>query len=351
VRRIPTGRLEQVAAAAVIALIVVGLALLIPAAAQRLGSLRPSPTPVPTATPTAPPASVLLPEELDRDLQGVMTIVNDKTFGTAFLIDARGDFLTAASLVSGSAQLRLIDNTGGMHAVRLIGVDSELGIAEIRVTSDGTPMTIGDASILQVDDPLVLIASPKLQNLQPATPAVVTGVDAARLRLRVQDQVWNLGGPVAGPGGKVVGILTASGTALPIGATLPDVNRWRAVSGTVLPLAPLPPNLVLRGSETTSTPSAGPTVDSVTPARSSTTQETLLTIHGGGFTAGPLLRVRFLPLASPTGAFDGLAATIAGASTVTVKVPAGQAVQDYVLQLINGDGTISNSRIAFTVTP
>jgi len=52
--------------------------------------VRPAPTPVATPTPTAPPSAVLLPEELDRDLQGVMTIVNDQSFATAFLIDPQG---------------------------------------------------------------------------------------------------------------------------------------------------------------------------------------------------------------------------------------------------------------------
>jgi DNA-binding GntR family transcriptional regulator len=39
------------------------------------------------------------------------------------------------------------------------------------------------------------------------------------------------------------------------------------------------------------------------------------------------------------------------ASTLTVKVPAHELVQDYVIELINGDGTAVNSRLAFTVVP
>src|SRR3982074_2015629 len=100
------------------------MAVLIPTAAQRLA--QPTATPAPTPSPTAPPAAVLLPDELERDLAGVMTIVNDHTFGTAFLIDTQGDFLTASSLIDGSQSLRLIDNTGGTHAVRVVGVDTSL---------------------------------------------------------------------------------------------------------------------------------------------------------------------------------------------------------------------------------
>src|SRR6202521_1666290 len=110
-------------------MVLLGIAVLVPKASHWLSAAQPTPTPVPTPTPTAPPAAVLLPEELDRDLQGVMTIVNDHTFATAFLIDTQGDFLTAATVVNGSASLRLVDNTCGSHALRLHGIDAGRGSA------------------------------------------------------------------------------------------------------------------------------------------------------------------------------------------------------------------------------
>jgi hypothetical protein len=351
VGRIPRSRLDQLLTALVIALVLTGLAVLIPTAVQRLETSRTMPTPVPTPTPTAPPAAVLLSEELDRDLAGVMTIVNDHTFGTAFLIDTQGDFLTAASLVTGSESLRLIDNTGGMHPVRVIGIDAALGLAQIRAIGDGTPMAFGDPSMLQLDDPVVLLASPKVANLRSATPAVLTERSAAQLNLRVDDLPGNLGGPVVGPGGKVLGILTLVGKAMPITLSMADIAQWRGQTGTLMPLAPLPGTLVLRGSDSTSSPTGGPTVQAVNPTRASAAQDTVITIQGAGFIAGPTLRVHFVPLASPTGAFDGLAAALVSASSVTVKVPAGRVVQDYVIQLTNGDGTSTTSRTAFTVTP
>src|SRR5207244_10930678 len=174
VSRLPKSRLEQLLASLVISLVLTGAAILIPTAAQRLLAARPSATPSPTPTATPPPASVLLPDELDRALEGVMTIVNSHTFGTAFLIDTQGNFLTAASLVDGSPRLRLIDNTGGTHPVRVIGIDATLGLAEIRGANDGTPLPFGDAAVLQPAAPAVLLASPKVANLRPSTPAVLT---------------------------------------------------------------------------------------------------------------------------------------------------------------------------------
>lgn len=349
--RIPKGRLDQVLAALVITLVLGGIAVLLPKASLWLSAARPTPAPVATPTPTAPPSAVLLPEELDRDLQGVMTIVNDHTFATAFLIDPQGDFLTAASVVGGSASLRLVDNTGGSHLVRLIGIDADLGIALVRASNDGTPLAFGDPMALQADDPVVLLASPKLVNLRTSTPAVVITRSDTQLTLRVDTMPSNTGGPIVGPGGKVVGILIASERALPITVALTDIPLWRREAGTAVPLAPLPGNLVLRGSDTTSAPSTGPSVQSVSPTRASAAQDTVVTIQGSGFTDGKLLRVQFIPLASPNGGFDGLAPTFVNPSTLTVKVPAGRVVQDYIVQVTNGDGTITSSRIAFTVTP
>ena len=348
------GRGEQVLTALVITLVLVGLASLVPAIEGRL-SAQPLPTPRPTPSVTDRPAAVLLPEELDKDLLGVMTIVNDHTFGTAFLVDTRGDLLTAASLVSGSASLRLVDTTGGMHAVQLVAVDSGTGIAMIRATADGTAEVLGDSNTIAAKQPLALLTNAKVQTLSPSTPAVVTTLTSTQLSLRVNDLPGNLGGPIAGPGGKILGILTASGTALPINLALSDITTWRSQPGTVMPLAPFPSNLFLRGSDTTATPppsSSGPVaVQSVTPSRVSASQDTVVTINGSGFVDGKSLHVRFVPVSGSNGAFDGLAAALVNGSSLSVKVPAGGISQDYVVQLTNGDGTVVNSRVAFTITP
>src|SRR5690348_6376442 len=139
-----------------------GLAALIPTVAQRLSG-QPAATLQPTPARPIPPAAVLLPVERDRALDGVMTLVNDHGFGTAFLIDPLGDFVTAASLVSGSASLRLIDNTSGMHTVSVIGIDPTLGIALVRTPVYGTPMAFGNPNGLLIDDQVVLLASPKIE--------------------------------------------------------------------------------------------------------------------------------------------------------------------------------------------
>jgi hypothetical protein len=344
------GRGEPLLAALVITLVLMGLIALVPAVARRLSAAA---TPSPTATPSVspPPAAVLLPDERDRALQGVMTIVNDHDFGTVFLIDAQGDFLTAASLVEGSSSFRLVDNTGGMHQVRLIAVDNQLGIAMIRAAAGGSPLVLGDSNAASANDPIVLLASPKVANLTTVTSGTVTEPGGTQWQVRLSALAQNVGGPIVGPGARVLALLLTTSWALPIDLVQPDIAKWHALTGSLMPLAPYPPTLTLKGSEVTATPSAGPSLTSANPSRASASVDTVITIQGSGFVAGARLSVHFAPLAGSSGAFDGLAPTMQNASTLTVKVPAHELVQDYVIELINGDGTAVNSRLAFTVVP
>jgi hypothetical protein len=154
-----------------------------------------------------------------------------------------------------------------------------------------------------------------------------------------------------GPGGTVLGLFTQHGSALPIAAAQADLAAWHGRDGTAVPLGALPVDLVLRGTDGTSVPSSGVSLLSVAPTRASTTQTTLITLQGSGFIAGPTLAVRFVPVASPSGAFQGLNATVVNGSAITVKVPAGAMVQDYVVEVTNGDGAAATFHTAFTVTP
>lgn len=359
VRQLLRGRTDQILTALVITLLLMGLVALVSAATGRLMA-QPAVTPTPTPSRTAPPVGVLLPDERDRALQGVVIIANDHTYGMASLVDGQGDLLTASSLIANSQSLRLIDNTGGMHEVRVLGVDGVAGVAMVRASViNGIPMSAGDAGALQANEPVELLASPKALYVQSAIPARIGSISGGHLSLRVDDLPGNLGGPIVGPAGKVLGILTGPRAGISIDQVQADLAGWSKQPGTLLPLAPLPPNLVLRGSDTTSSPPPSPpastpavrvTVVSASPSRASSAQDSAVTVQGTGFVAGAALRVRFIPISSEAGAFDALAVALVNASTLTVKVPAGQIIQDYNIQLTNGDGTTIRSPVGFTVT-
>lgn len=334
-------------------MVVISAGLVAPAALQRLQPAPPAPTP-PEATP--PPAAVILPDERDRDLASVVTLTNDTTFGTAFFVDGRGDLLTAAHLVSGNASLRVVDNTGGSQPVRVLGIDTQLDVAELRVQPASPPLTFGDSGTVQTDDSLVLLASPKNASLPLSTTGVVTAADSRVFRFQADIRPGNAGGPIVGPGGKLMAIAlegpqgrSQAGWALPIDRVQADLNAWHASTGVLYPLAPIPSTLRFRGTSVVIGGGGGGAVQSIQPARASAGQDTVVTIHGSGFVAGPSLAVRFVPVASRAGGFNGAAVALAGDS-ITAKVPAGQAVQDYAVQVTNGDGTAISSALTFTIS-
>ena len=334
-------------------MVLISAGILAPAALQRLQPAAPAPTPL-AATP--PPAAVLLPDERDRDLASVVTLVNDTTFGTAFFVDTQGDLLTAAHLVSGNATLRVVDNTGGSQTVRVLGIDTRLDIAELRIQTGGPPLTFGDSGTVQAGDSLVLLASPKNGSLPMSTTGVVSATDSSVVRFQADIRPGNAGGPIVGPGGKLMAIAllgsqpqSQAGWALPIAPAQADLNAWHTSAGVLYPLAPLPSTLTFRGTSVIVSGGSGAAVQSIQPARGSAGQDTVVTIHGSGFVAGRSLTVRFLPVASRAGAFTGAAVALNG-DTITAKVPAGQVVQDYAVQVTNGDGTVISSAITFTIS-
>ncbi len=334
-------------------MLLISAGILAPAALKRLQPAAPAAT-RPPATP--PPAAVILPDERDRDLASVVTLVNDTSFGTAFFVDGQGDLLTAAHLVSGSSALRIVDNTGGSQTVRVLGIDTMLDIAELRVQPVGPPLTFGDSGTVQTGDSLVLLASPKNASLPMSTTGVVTSADSTIFGFQADIRPGNAGGPIVGPAGKLMAVAlrgadsaAGSGLALPIARAQADLQAWHGSAGILLPLAPLPSSLIFRGTSIVVGASGGPAVLSIQPARGSAGQDTVVTIHGSGFVAGPSLAVRFLPVASRAGAFNGTAVALAG-DTITTKVPAGQAVQDYAVQVLNGDGTVISSATTFTIS-
>jgi hypothetical protein len=349
-RLIPQDRLERTALAIIGCLTLLTLGLAAPAVAKRL---QPEAQVRTTPTPTAPPAAVLLPEELQKALQGVVIIANDQSFGMAFAIDGQGNLLTAAHLVTGSQALRLIDNTGGSHVVTVVGVDTRLDLAQVRAASGATPLPFADLTTVHPGDPGALLASPKNAVLATSTPVVITALHSELLEITAEFWPENAGGPIAGYGGKVIGMATSAGpgkTALPIDAALADLAAWRSSTGTVMPLAPIPPTLRLRGSELTIKPSRTVTFESIQPSQASTSRDTALTIKGSGFVPGSGTRLRFIPTANQTGAFD-LVAALANSTTITAKLPGGHPVQDYRVQLIDGDGASVTLAGTFTISP
>jgi S1-C subfamily serine protease len=362
------GRLERLAPLAVGLLLAVSLAFLSPSLWR---AVRPAPSPSPTPESTPPPAAVLLADEREAAEQGIVTLIVDSgagtRFGMAFLADSSGDLLTSSDLVAGARAMRVVDNTGGSRAVRLLGTDPASGYSAVRSPTGGKPLTLGGPA-LEKDTPLEVLASPKNATLPASVEAGVLdpaahrsvspgGVEVA-IHLAADLRPANVGSPVLASGARVVAMIAdpgdserLDGFAVPIGPAVADLAAWRTLPGTAMPLAPLPDTLVLRGSGDSSPPAPGLHLDRANPGRAPAGQATSVSLQGGGFKPGAALRVRFQPVGSQAGGFDGLRPSVLGEAVIVVTVPAGEPVADYSIELINGDGATTSGTARFTITP
>jgi hypothetical protein len=271
---------------------------------------------------------------------------------------------------------RVVDNTGGMHAVTVIGIDPAHGVALVRsAVVSAVPLPFGSTAALQVHDPVSVLASPKNDSLPSSLPGAVTmvatsttiaGAQVAPLfALHADLQTGNAGSPVVGYGGVLLGIIvpgprlpTITPMAAPIESAQTDLQAWHGVAGAALPLADLPPDLLLRGSgEATPNPSApsssasSASLAGIQPAQAKAGQDTTIVIQGSGFVGGAAASVHFTPLSGSIGTFDGRNVSVNSATTIAVLVPAGQRVQDYSVSVTNGDGTLVSGTVAFTIIP
>ncbi len=371
---LPRGRPERATIGLIVLLLVASLGVLSPSI-RRL--VFPAPSPPPTPQPASPaPQGVLFADELDRALQSVVTVVvltdAGLTFGTAVTVDSSGDLLTSAQLLQPARAARVIDNTGGMHTVTVVGIDPAHGIALLRSAVVGaTPLAFGATATLQPQDPVAVLASPKngsLPSSLPGSVAVVTSsaqVDGATVAplFQLHADLWtgNAGSPVFGYGARLLGIILPGGRlptntpmAAPIESAQADLKAWHGVTGTTLPLADLPPELLLRGADEPTPGASGSsstTVSGIQPAQAHSGEDTTVVVQGSGFQPGAAAAVHFAPLSGSVGAFEARNVSVNTATTIAATVAAGQRVQDYIVTVTNGDGTPVGGTVAFTIIP
>jgi serine protease Do len=158
--------------------------------------------------------------------------------GSGFVIERDGQVLTNAHVVDGAASLSVTLDSGTRVPGRIIGLDSLLDLALIRVeTTAPLPVArLGDSSVLRVGEEVAAIGNP-LGLDQTMTRGIVSGLNRLLPGLAEQPLIQtdapinpgNSGGPLVDRCGNVIGINTfISEEAQSIGFSIP-INSARAV--------------------------------------------------------------------------------------------------------------------------
>ncbi len=158
--------------------------------------------------------------------------------GSGVIIDRDGQVLTNAHVVDGAASLTITLDSGSKVPGRIIGLDTVLDVALVRVETGGPlpAARLGDSSTIKVGDEVIAIGNP-IGLDQTMTRGIVSGLnrvlpgvsDEAMIQTDAPINPGNSGGPLVDRCGQVIGINTLiSEDAQSIGFAVP-INAARSV--------------------------------------------------------------------------------------------------------------------------
>ncbi|MDQ2960826.1 MAG: serine protease [Candidatus Dormibacteraeota bacterium] len=175
---------------------------------------------------------------------------NDEGLGTAWLIDAKGDFATNAHVVSQHLAVRLRERNGHAHAGVVVAVDIGADIAVVRSQDGftGAPLPMRSTAFAVFPQAVVAIASSAATGHSDITAETATGIaadvpvsgdtttgqpastpDYHDMLVLYGQAIYpgNSGGPVLDGSGSVIGIVTLASRTNPEGYAIP-INRVAA---------------------------------------------------------------------------------------------------------------------------
>ena len=140
--------------------------------------------------------------------------------GTGFVVDGKGNIVTAAHVVNGASSITVTFQDGTTRKATLLGKDNATDVAVLKVDPSGLtlhPLALGSSSNLDVGDSVAAIGDPFTYQRSIST-GIVSGLDrtisapngftvAHAIQTDAALNPGNSGGPVLDSSGKVVGIV------------------------------------------------------------------------------------------------------------------------------------------------
>jgi putative serine protease PepD len=139
--------------------------------------------------------------------------------GSGFVVDSKGDIVTAAHVVDGASSLKVTFADGTTRTATLLGKDDATDMAVLKVDPTGLtlhPLTLGSSASLKVGDAVLAIGSP-FGYQESLSTGVVSGLDrtiqapngftiAHSVQTDAAINPGNSGGPILDSSGRVIGI-------------------------------------------------------------------------------------------------------------------------------------------------
>jgi S1-C subfamily serine protease len=150
---------------------------------------------------------------IENVIKSVVTIRTDVSQGSGFVIADEGYIVTNAHVMEGAKAATIITYDGQIHKVLLIGQDSNMDIALLKISEvDYRPLILENSESVQIGEKVIAIGNPL--GLQfSVSEGIISGINRKGtngLNYYIQTDAslnpGNSGGPLIGVNGKVVGI-------------------------------------------------------------------------------------------------------------------------------------------------
>ena len=149
---------------------------------------------------------------IEDAIKAVVTIKTDLSQGTGFIIDSEGYLVTNAHVIEGATTAGVITYDGEIHNVILIGRDTSMDVALMKIEGEYERLKLDDSDDLEIGEKVIAIGNPL--GLQfSVSEGIISGIHRRginNLEAYIQTDAalnpGNSGGPLINKQGKVVGI-------------------------------------------------------------------------------------------------------------------------------------------------
>ena len=149
---------------------------------------------------------------IEDAIKSVVTIRTDVSQGTGFIITEGGYIVTNAHVMAGAKAATIITYNEEQHIVKLIGQDSTMDIALLKIDGEYDELELADSDDVQIGEKVIAIGNPL--GLQfSVTEGIVSAVDrpgANGIEAYIQTDAalnpGNSGGPLINKEGEAIGI-------------------------------------------------------------------------------------------------------------------------------------------------
>jgi len=149
---------------------------------------------------------------IEQSVPSVVTIKTDVSQGTGFLIDSEGYIVTNYHVVEGAQAANVITSDTTNHAVGLVGYDSDLDIALLKIDGTYDAFSFANSDSITVGEKVIAIGNPlglQFSVSQGIVSAVHrTGPNGVTAYIQTDAALnpGNSGGPLIDKNGEVIGI-------------------------------------------------------------------------------------------------------------------------------------------------